>query len=89
MRIAIAGSRVRQAGVALMAALACLLSVNVGTGSAATSSSYPNVVFSDGFESGSLSGAAMQPMAISACAYCSEEQSRRVRISERTAQRQL
>jgi hypothetical protein len=39
----------------LLAAVVCLLLMTTGTSSAATSSSYPNIAFSDGFESGSLS----------------------------------
>src|SRR5436305_1874212 len=55
MRIGAARPRLTRASIALVAALASLLLLNVGTSWGTTSSSYPNVVFSDGFESGSLS----------------------------------
>ena len=55
MRIPIARTRLTRSTIAFVAALASLLLLNVGTSSATTSSSYPTVVFSDGFESGSLS----------------------------------
>ena len=55
MRIPIARTRLTRSTIAFVAALASLLLLNVGTSSATTSSSYPTIVFSDGFESGSLS----------------------------------
>ena len=55
MRIAIPSTRLTRLTLALAAMVASLLLLGVGTSSATTSSSYPNVVFSDGFESGSLS----------------------------------
>ena len=55
MSIATARTRLTRLTIAWAGVLAALLLFHVGTSHATTSSSYPNVVFSDGFESGSLS----------------------------------